>query len=945
MQSILLHNSPENSPLKAPYQKHKQSFDIRNHLDQLTSSSQKGRYFCPDCGGDNLTIGQSGEYQCWNGCDCKDIREAVSPAFKKGQWQGTPQTFSRKPRKQAVTAPFNQNISCARLESPAIDAPQAQLRTDKKRGAMQVTTYKYSDRQWVERLQWVDSSKVKGHSKAFFPCHLDSENKTICKKGILEWLPYRWEEAIRAAQANHANALLMAEGEGCVEAYRAIGIAAITLPGSAWGGKDLEAFANRCKAVNLTVVFHPDHDATGQSKAGKLSQACAIAGVPCLILNPLHLYPDLPEAGDIVDILKAVALPEFVKRLEAEIRRTTDSYSVNQTADGKALERSPKQSITEIAAEIAENYRDRLAWNDESEQWMRYEAEFPGVWSVESDTAIGAVVLAEFESRLELGYKARWIDETIKILKWKLLIKKWEQPANLIPFKNGVLNTQSNQFLPHAPGYRLTWALPRDHNPLAKDWGTIEAWFDEATGGSGALKNILLCWLNACLKGRSDLQRFLHLTGPGGTGKGTFIRLAISLLGAKNHHPSSLADWCGNRFEPVNAYKKRLITFPDEDKYSGGLGNFKKLTGGDAIRGEIKRKQAFDFQFEGMVMLASNYPIFSGDTSSGIYRRLLMVPFNQAVSPQKRRNLEAEFESELAALTNQVLAIPDQKVADTLRQSINQSTEVMNQTWEYRIRQDSVAGWLNEWVIRDPLACERVGNDRGNADSLFGSYYQYCEQSGSRPKGSREFSPALLELVNSDPALNWGIEKKRVAGGFMIYGLRLRTANDLEHPHCLETLSKSSVGSMVDVGYDAECDAELKSSPGKAYVGCVGSTDLTTQNSNQSEQFIEKDELTCESVSKKGPMSYTPCISETPQGIRPLHRDSTVQDQASYTSETSPEEWLTPESLSAIRVQWNASSLEERAEIRNRVPAKVLEIATAPQEGVESSISAQRSGV
>ena len=930
MQSILLHNSPENSPLKAPYQKHKQSFDIRNHLDQLTSSSQKGRYFCPDCGGDNLTIGQSGEYQCWNGCDCKDIREAVSPAFKKGQWQGTPQTFSRKPRKQAVTAPFNQNISCARLESPATDAPQPQLRTDKKRGAVQVTTYKYSDRQWVERLQWVDSSKVKGHSKDFFPWHLDSENKPICKKGVLEWLPYRWEEAIRAAQANYANALLMAEGEGCVEAYRAIGIAAITLPGSAWGGKDLEAFANRCKAVNLTVVFHPDHDATGQSKAGKLSQACAIAGVPCLILNPLHLYPDLPEAGDIVDILKAVALPEFVKRLEAEIRRTTDSYSVNQTADGKALERSPKQSITEIAAEIAENYRDRLAWNDESEQWMRYEAEFPGVWSVESDTAIGAVVLAEFESRLELGYKARWIDETIKILKWKLLIKKWEQPANLIPFKNGVLNTQSNQFLPHAPGYRLTWALPRDHNPLAKDWGTIEAWFDEATGGSAALKNILLCWLNACLKGRSDLQRFLHLTGPGGTGKGTFIRLAISLLGAKNHHPSSLADWCGNRFEPVNAYKKRLITFPDEDKYSGGLGNFKKLTGGDAIRGEIKRKQAFDFQFEGMVMLASNYPIFSGDTSSGIYRRLLMVPFNQAVSPQKRRNLEAEFESELAALTNQVLAIPDQKVADTLRQSINQSTEVMNQTWEYRIRQDSVAGWLNEWVIRDPLACERVGNDRGNADSLFGSYYQYCEQSGSRPKGSREFSPALLELVNSDPALNWGIEKKRVAGGFMIYGLRLRTANDLEHPHCLETLSKSSVGSMVDVGCDAECDAELKSSPGKAYVGCVGSTDLTTQNSNQSEQFIEKDELTCESVSKKGPMSYTPCISETPQGIRPLHRDSTVQDQASYTSETSPEEWLTPESLSAIRVQWNASSLEERAEIRNRVPAKVLEIATAP---------------
>ena len=907
-----------------------EKFDIRNFLDQIIPTKQKGRYICPVCNEKNFTIGQSGEYQCWNGCDCKDIREAVSPAIK-GQRRGTTQTFNRKPRKHAVTAPLSQNVSLARLESPATNAPDPQPRSDKKRGTVQVTTYKYNDHQWVERFQWVDSSKVKGHSKDFFPWHLDSESKSICKKGDHEWLPYRWEEAIGAAQAHHANALLMAEGEGCVEAYRAIGIAAITLQGSAWGSKDLEAFAHRCRAVNLTVVFHPDHDATGQSKAEKLNQACAMAEVPCLILNPLNLYPDLPEAGDIVDILKAVAMPEFVKRLEAEIHRATDSYSVNQKADGNALERSPKQSITEIAAEIAENYRDRLAWNDESEQWMRYEAEFSGVWSVESDTAIGAVVLAEFESRLELGYKARWIDETIKILKWKLLIKKWEQPANLIPFQNGVFNTQSNQFMPHAPGYRLTWALPREHNPLAKDWSTINAWLDEAMGGSVALKHILLCWLNACLKGRADLQRFLHLTGPGGTGKGTFIRLAISLIGAKNHHPSSLADWCGNRFEPVNAYKKRLITFPDEDKYSGGLGNFKKLTGGDAIRGEIKRKQAFDFQFEGMVMLASNYPIFSGDTSSGIYRRLLMVPFNQVISPQKRRNLSADFESELAALTNTVLAIPDQEVSDTLRQSVNQSAEVIDRTWDYRIRQDSIAAWLNECVIRDPLACERVGNDRGNADTLFGSYYRYCEQSGSRPKGSREFSPALLELVNSDPALNWDVKKKRVAGGFMIYGLRLRTENDLEHPHCLEALSESSVGSIPDVECNVECDVGLKPFSSKVYVGCVESTELTQQNSDQSEALSDKNELPCESAPERNLAPYTPCTSPPQQGVETLHDVPTVQDEAPYMSEIPLEKWLAPESLSAIRVEWEKSSPDERATLSKVVPAEVLRLAITSQ--------------
>ena len=131
-------------------------FDIRNFLDRLTPSKEKGRYICPVCEGGNLTISKSGKYQCWNNCECKDIREAVSPAIK-GHWRSTPQTFSQKPRKQAVPAPLpNQNISLARLESPATDAPQPQPRTDKKRGTVQVTTYPYSDRQWVERRQWAD---------------------------------------------------------------------------------------------------------------------------------------------------------------------------------------------------------------------------------------------------------------------------------------------------------------------------------------------------------------------------------------------------------------------------------------------------------------------------------------------------------------------------------------------------------------------------------------------------------------------------------------------------------------------------------------------------------------------------------------------------------------------------------------------------------------------
>ncbi|CAA9363836.1 hypothetical protein AVDCRST_MAG94-3560 [uncultured Leptolyngbya sp.] len=311
---------------------------------------------------------------------------------------------------------------------------------------------------------------------------------------------------------------------------------------------------------------------------------------------------------------------------------------------------------------------------------------------------------------------------------------------------------------------------------------------DEATGGKPALKQILLCWLNAVLKGRCDLQRFLHLTGPGGSGKGTFMRLAIALIGADNNHSSTLEDWNGNRYETANAHGKRLVSFPDEDKYTRGLSKFKSLTGGDHLRAEEKHKKAFQFVYDGMTMLASNFPIFAADTSSGMARRCLMVPFAAQVLKSKRRNLDAEFERELGALTNYVLGISDEEVTHTLLQINDESADVTEQTWDYRMRTDSIAAWVNENVIHDPKAETGVGCDRDNISTLFGNYWQYCQATGSKPKGLREFTPSLLELCNH--TLGWGdvIKRKTMTGRF-ITGLKLRSEWDKDVPNPIESLS------------------------------------------------------------------------------------------------------------------------------------------------------------
>ncbi len=57
-----------------------QPFDIRSFLARLELTKEKNKYVCPVCSGNNLGIEpETGKYQCFSGCECKDIREALKP--------------------------------------------------------------------------------------------------------------------------------------------------------------------------------------------------------------------------------------------------------------------------------------------------------------------------------------------------------------------------------------------------------------------------------------------------------------------------------------------------------------------------------------------------------------------------------------------------------------------------------------------------------------------------------------------------------------------------------------------------------------------------------------------------------------------------------------------------------------------------------------------------
>ncbi len=359
-----------------------ETFSILDYLKKL-EPAREGRYICPVCGGHNLTINKrSAAYKCWNGCECRDIREAIAP------WQEKKTTSSwhkpSKPKKQIEPAPLPEQINLAKLPQEATDSPQPKKRFSNRYGEVQEWAYQYTADKWKVRTQWTDATKPKGYEKDFLLWHQDVNGKPIAKAGEGVRPPYRINEAIAAAKASGANAVMGAEGEESVESYRRIGLACITLSG--FGNGELELMTQLLKDAELGLIYHPDHDKTGRDKAAKIQEACDHASVFRIVLDPVTIYPDLPESGDIVQILVAMDTPEFIQRLEEEIHRAIEQRQHSE----------PASDINEKTVEIDLDERlkldlQELLGTDDPIKRMRRRAEIASYYrlsKVEIDEAL-----------------------------------------------------------------------------------------------------------------------------------------------------------------------------------------------------------------------------------------------------------------------------------------------------------------------------------------------------------------------------------------------------------------------------------------------------------------------------------------------------------------------------------------------------------------------------
>lgn len=301
-------------------------------------------------------------------------------------------------------------------------------------------------------------------------------------------------------------------------------------------------------------------------------------------------------------------------------------------------------------------------------------------------------------------FTAHYVRGVASLLKNDLEVRDWHQQPGLIPLQDGVLELKTRQLLNHAPGYHLLWCLPYRWADRKVGCEPIQAWILEAMKGEAQLVEVLRAFLNTVITGRLDLQRYLELIGPGGTGKGTYMRLVMALVGPENTAVTTLEQLERNRFETAGLFGKRLLLITDSERYGGEVSVLKGITGGDPVRYEKKNvQQTKPFIPSCMVIVASNEPVQSSDYTSGLERRRLTVPFVNQVRPEQRRDLDAEFKSYLPGLLDWVLAMPDEQVTDLVRNT--QSTVTVLAKWKAEMLLDTnpMAEWLDHCIVMENI--------------------------------------------------------------------------------------------------------------------------------------------------------------------------------------------------------------------------------------------------
>lgn len=460
----------------------------------------------------------------------------------------------------------------------------------------------------------------------------------------------------------------------------------------------------------------------------------------------------------------------------------------------------------DVAELIATNQGDDYLYDSTHDNFYTYDGDL-GVWYVQDEMHIKRRIVKALDTFVVAGvlpkYQSSTVNSVYAMLQARMLksldggrTSVFSTGRKHIPFSNGALNSSTFEFEEGKNKdlyFRSRLLYKWDEN--AKCPKFLQWMKDSLRQGQDKL---IQAFSRALLTGYTSGERFLHLVGPGGTGKSTMQQLMIALAGFSATHTSSLELIEMNKFETYNLIGKRLLLLTDESNYNKRMDVLKKLTSAsDTLRAERKYgKEIISFKPECLVCIASNEHISSNDSTSGLERRRLTIIMDKVVPPSKRKQLldvyddrlEGEFVPEMSGIVSWALSMTHEEMRDVLANPVKHAPSLAKTNIDALVFNNPYVSWMAECCLYAPNSATVVGRGAGkpNTDEsekglyvrnayseLFASYANYCKACGYKPAAKPRFVERTLETLNNILKLH-GCSTTTLNGLPAIKGLRLK---------------------------------------------------------------------------------------------------------------------------------------------------------------------------
>ena len=476
---------------------------------------------------------------------------------------------------------------------------------------------------------------------------------------------------------------------------------------------------------------------------------------------------------------------DFSVDTQTTTKTTTESMTTPTTpAQLVNLQNAQQQqrafAENDVADIISTNQGDNYLYDSTHDNFYTYDDD-KGVWYVQDEMHVKRRIVNALDTFVTAGvlpkYQSSTVNSVYAMLQAKMLksldggrVSIFSKGKRYIPFANGALNSETFEF---TPGKNKELYF---RSRLMYEWDKdgkcpkFLAWMDDSLRKGQS--RLIQAFARALLTGYTSGERFLHLVGPGGTGKSTMQQLMIALAGFNSTHTSSLEIIETNKFESYNLIGKRLLLLTDESNYNKRMDVLKKLTSAsDTLRAERKYgKEIISFKPECLVCIASNEHISSNDSTSGLERRRLTIVMDKVVPPSQRRELlsvygdrlEGEFVEELPGIVAWALSMTFEEMRDVLANPVKHAPSLARTNIDALVFNNQYVAWLADCCLYAPNTATVVGrgaarpstdeSEKGmfvkNAYSeLYASYANFCKACGYKPAAKPRFVERTMETL------------------------------------------------------------------------------------------------------------------------------------------------------------------------------------------------------